>query len=120
MPRITQCLIVATIFCLAACSGSDSGGDASQAVSAASLQPTDTALAELYNRSCRSCHAQGAAQAPLTGDVDAWQPRLVQGMDALLDHTLNGYQGMPSMGYCFDCTEDQFRALIRFMSSGEG
>jgi cytochrome c5 len=86
---------------------------------AAPTTPADPQVAELYNRSCRSCHAQGAAQAPLTGNRDAWAPRLEQGMDVLLDHTISGYNGMPPMGMCFDCDEEQFTALIRFMSGTE-
>ena len=81
--------------------------------------PADPALADIYNRSCRSCHAQGQAQAPLTGDREGWAPRLEQGMEVLLDHTIDGYKGMPPMGMCFDCSEDEFRALIRFMSGEE-
>lgn len=88
--------------------------------SAASLEPSEPALAALYNRSCRSCHAQGAAGAPLTGDTKAWESRLSQGIEVLLEHTRNGYQAMPPRGMCMDCTDQQFRGLIEFMSSGEG
>ena len=82
--------------------------------------PADPALAEIYNRSCRSCHAQGAAQAPLTGDRAAWAPRLEQGLEVLLEHTISGYKGMPPMGMCFDCGEEEFTALITFMSDSGG
>ena len=82
--------------------------------------PGDPALADVYNRSCRSCHAQGQAKAPLTGDREAWALRLEQGMDVLLEHTISGYNGMPPMGMCMDCSMDQFEALIVFMATGEG
>jgi cytochrome c5 len=86
--------------------------------SAASLEPADAELAAIYNRSCRSCHAQGAAKAPLTGDVEAWSTRMDQGMEVMLDHAIIGYGGMPPMGMCFDCSETDFIALIEFMSQG--
>ncbi len=82
--------------------------------------PVEPELAEIYNRSCRSCHAQGTALAPLTGDRAAWAPRLKQGMEVLLEHTISGFNGMPPMGMCFDCEEEDFAALITFMSDSGG
>lgn len=78
--------------------------------------PGDAALAQIYDTSCKLCHANPAAGAPLTGNAAAWGPRLAQGADTLLDHTLNGYNGMPPMGLCVQCSEEQFLALISFMS----
>ncbi len=46
-------------------------------------------------------------------------PRLAQGIDTLLDHSINGYKGMPPMGMCMQCSEEQFRALIDFMSAAQ-
>lgn len=79
--------------------------------------PADAALAQVYAASCRQCHANPAAGAPLTGDVPAWAPRLEKGMDTLLEHSINGFQGMPPMGMCMQCSEQEFRALIAFMST---
>lgn len=79
--------------------------------------PADAALAQLYGASCRQCHANPAAGAPLTGDAVAWTPRLAKGMENLLEHSINGFQGMPPMGLCMQCTEQEFRALIEFMAA---
>ena len=79
---------------------------------------TDQAIVQLYNRSCRSCHASGAGGAPITHRVDAWQIRVDKGMDALLQSTVEGYRGMPPRGMCYDCDEKQFRELIRYMAAG--
>ena len=78
--------------------------------------PTDPALAQIYANSCQLCHANPAANAPLTGDRKAWEPRIRQGADTLLDHAINGYNGMPPMGQCVECTEEQFLQLIGFMA----
>ncbi|AVU77208.1 cytochrome c5 family protein [Pseudomonas sp. Fig-3] len=78
--------------------------------------PADGALAQIYDSSCKLCHANPGAGAPLTGDANAWAPRVAQGSDTLLDHTINGYNGMPPMGLCMHCSEEQFLALIGFMS----
>ena len=64
----------------------------------------------------RARHANPAANAPLTGDRQAWEPRIQQGTDTLLDHAINGYNGMPPMGQCVECSEEQFLQLIGFMA----
>ncbi|MDH4567433.1 cytochrome c5 family protein [Pseudomonas sp. BN414] len=83
---------------------------------ATTLTPADKALAQVYDNSCRMCHANPASGAPQTGDVAAWSPRVAQGVDSLLDHSINGYNGMPPMGMCMQCSEEEFLALISFMS----
>nr|WP_068829042.1 c-type cytochrome [Pseudomonas sp. BMS12] len=79
--------------------------------------PADAALAQLYIHSCQQCHADPAAGAPLVGDSVAWSPRLDKGLDTLLEHSINGFQGMPPMGLCMQCSEAEFRGLIAFMAS---
>lgn len=69
-----------------------------------------------YNQSCTFCHGTGAAGAPKKGDQAAWAPRLQKGMDVLVQNSKNGFKGMPPMGMCNDCTDDQFKALIEYMS----
>ncbi len=87
---------------------------------ASTLKPADAALASLYEQSCKACHANPASGAPQAGDRAAWQPRVAQGMGTLIDHTVNGYKGMPPLGSCMDCGEDEFAALIAFMSGEPG
>lgn len=71
---------------------------------------------EKYSNSCVFCHGSGAAGAPKTGDQAAWAPRLEKGMDQLVASTRNGKGAMPPMGMCNDCTDEDFRALIEFMT----
>ncbi len=70
-----------------------------------------------YNKSCSVCHATGAAGAPKVHDVTAWEPRMAKGMDALVQSVTNGLNAMPPKGVCFDCTPEDYKALIEFMSS---
>lgn len=86
----------------------------------AAAVPADPKLAKLFEQTCKSCHGTGAGGAPLAGDRAAWAPRVAQGMPALLEHTLNGFKGMPPLGSCSDCSQQEFEALIRFMSGQEG
>ena len=51
-----------------------------------------------------------------TGDEAAWDPRLAKGMDALLVSVNNGLNAMPPKGMCFDCTDEDYTALIEYMS----
>ncbi len=82
--------------------------------------PEDSALAEVYGRSCRSCHTIAATGAPLTGDADAWRPRMAKGINVLVDNVVSGYGGMPPFGLCMDCDADQLEALTRFMAAPGG
>ncbi len=69
-----------------------------------------------YNKSCAVCHATGAANAPKTGDVAAWEPRMAKGMDALVASVSNGMNAMPPKGMCFDCSDEDYKALIEYMA----
>jgi len=70
-----------------------------------------------YDKSCKVCHAAGAAGAPKTGDVEAWAPRMAKGMDALVASVNKGLNAMPPKGMCFDCTDADYAALIQYMSA---
>ena len=73
-----------------------------------------------WARTCAMCHVRGEGGAPKIGDAAAWQPRLAQGEAMLLDHTVNGFNNMPPLGYCMDCEREDLRAYIRFMATGGG
>ena len=111
MPRIASLLVVFGL--LTACD--DKPRPPPERATAATAMPADPALAQVYDSSCRLCHANPASGAPLTGDRAAWSPRIAQGVDTLLDHSINGYNGMPPMGLCMQCSEAQFVVLIGFM-----
>lgn len=94
---------------------------AADIAAAQELRPNNPALAAIYERSCFSCHADVDAQAPLTGHRAAWVPRLkARSMERLVASVQGGYQAMPPMGFCPDCTEIEFRALIAFMAGEVG
>ncbi len=86
---------------------------------AADLRPSDPRLRDIYERSCINCHSLAASSAPLTGDAVGWAPRLAKGNTVLMENTIGGFQGMPPMGMCSDCSVQEFRALIEFLATGE-
>ncbi len=120
--RLITALLVASTFQFSACSGESGQGSATTATNTASTStsskktmPEDPDLKSLYVQSCFSCHGTGAGGAPRTGTAE-WDSRMAKGMDTLLDNTINGFNGMPPLGLCMDCGEEEFEALIRFMA----
>ncbi len=70
-----------------------------------------------YKQTCAACHAMAVAGAPKAFDAEAWAPRLATGMDALITSVTNGKNAMPPRGLCMDCTPEQYKALIEYMST---
>ncbi len=114
-PRLPLSPVLLTLLLLLSACGREPAA-AKTSASSANAMPADPALAALYGASCKNCHANPASGAPLSGDAKAWAPRIAQGADTLLDHSINGFQGMPPMGMCMQCSEEEFVALISFMS----
>lgn len=104
---------------LAGCSESGNG-TAQQGSGAAGVAQAGAPAAvdgeQIYNRNCYSCHAAGIANAPKTGVAEAWQPRAAKGMAALLAATKEGIPpGMPAMGMCRSCSDEELVAAIEHM-----
>jgi len=94
---------VITLYALASVSGSVLAGDASMSGE------------EIYKTKCQVCHAAGVAGAPKFGDKAAWAPRIAQGMDTLVQHSITGLNAMPPKGTCMDCTDEQMKAAVEYM-----
>lgn len=77
----------------------------------------DQRLAGIYETSCATCHTIAETGAPLSHDVEAWAPRMAQGDDTLLDHMANGFNGMPPLGQCFECSGEDLIILAHFMAA---
>jgi cytochrome c5 len=86
---------------------------------ASTLVPKSPALAELYEQSCKACHAVDGTGAPLVQDRTQWDARWDKGLPALVLSTLAGLNGMPPGGQCFSCTAKDYEALISFMAGRE-
>lgn len=112
-------LVVLAALSLGACGGSEPSPVATVPAAAAPAVAASPAVLKLYEQACRNCHVVPASGAPQVGDAKAWAPRLAQGRETLLDHSINGYKGMPPMGTCTQCTEADFVALIEYMSGAQ-
>lgn len=111
--------LVMLVLLVSACGDTQSGRPGISEAASRALRPADTELASIYDRSCRSCHTVAATGSPLTGDKQAWSPRMEKGLDVMLESVISGSGGMPPFGLCMDCDADQFEALITFMANGE-
>lgn len=85
-------------------------------LSALAAASTASVVDQRYNGTCGVCHSSGVAGAPLSHDEAAWAPRLEKGMDALVKSTREGMGAMPAGGLCNDCSDEDYQALIEFMS----
>lgn len=70
---------------------------------------------QLFDSHCFSCHGTGWDNAPVIGDVFAWEDRLGKGIDVLLEHTIKGFNTMPPKGNCFDCSDAELKAVVEFL-----
>ena len=70
----------------------------------------------IFERTCYSCHATGAAGAPRVGDVVVWAPRIAKGRAALMKSLLAGVApGMPARGLCPTCTDEELGQALDYM-----
>lgn len=116
--HIALTLSLSAAMLLAAC-GNGSSAPAPASTSNVPLAAAAPAVMKIYEQTCHNCHSVPASGAPQAGDTNAWAPRVAQGRDTLLDHSINGFKSMPPMGTCTQCTEDDFVALIEYMSGAK-
>lgn len=95
-------------------------GDAQAAATGAGgAEPAAASGEETYNAVCFACHAVGVAGAPKLGDKADWEPRIAQGMDTLVQHAIQGYQGskgvMPPKGGRADLSDEAVTAAVQYM-----
>ncbi len=74
----------------------------------------------LYDANCSACHNTGLGGAPKLGDKAAWAPRNAQGIDVLVSHAVNGFDGtsgsMPAKGGVATLTDAQIGDIVGYMA----
>jgi cytochrome c5 len=76
----------------------------------------------IFGNLCQTCHTNAATGAPIITDKGAWAPRVAQGLDTLVKHAIEGYQGkagtlMPAKGGNPSLTDAQVKATVEWMIS---
>ncbi len=73
----------------------------------------------VYQQACATCHAQGIAGAPRQGDKEDWGPRIAKGMETLVRHSIEGFQGnrgvMPPRGGNPNLTDQEVASAVAYM-----
>jgi len=80
------------------------------------VQPLTPREARVFQQVCAHCHVQPGIGVPLLGDEAEWAARRARGFDTLLVHTVEGRGGMPPLGTCGFCTEEDLRRLVAFLA----
>ncbi len=93
-------------------------GQVNIAGAVAAISKVSRSGADIYQTSCAMCHTSGALNAPKSGDAEAWNSRIAQGFDVMLDHAIKGFNGMPPRGTCGDCSDDEIKVAIEHMIEG--
>ena len=74
---------------------------------------------EVYNSACIACHMTGAGGAPLLGDAGAWEARVAQGKQLLIQRAVEGYTGevgiMPAKGGRLDLSDEEVENAVTYM-----
>lgn len=118
--QVRPAMVVAICaFALMSCDDRTTQDRMALALNAQTIRPADDNLAQIYEDTCMSCHGDAESGAPIAGAKQEWQERLDKGIGELLDHTIMGFEGMPPLGACADCSEEEFQALIIFMAAVE-
>jgi cytochrome c5 len=96
--------------------GQASGGAGKSTKSAKELPKATLALGkEVYDKVCGVCHDAGKLGSPKLGDQRAWSPLIAKNFDVLVTHSIKGYRGMPARGACYDCSDIDIIAAVKYM-----
>ena len=99
---------------LSACS--EPSQEASQEASLVSSNPDVMRSGEeIYDAACTTCHAIGLAGAPLFGNKVIWGERANKDLAVLVETVTNGLGGMPPMGMCMDCSQEELANSVQYM-----
>ncbi|MCK5386574.1 MAG: cytochrome c5 family protein [Gammaproteobacteria bacterium] len=79
------------------------------------MMSTAQADVRTYRTACMSCHATGAAGAPKLGDKAAWKARIAAGMDTMVKNAIKGKGAMPPKGGRPNLTDEQIKAVVKYM-----
>jgi cytochrome c5 len=67
-----------------------------------------------------ACHATGVAGAPKMGEKATWEPRMAQGLDALVMSSLKGKGTMPPKGGNTSLSDPEVKSAVEYMLQKAG
>lgn len=73
----------------------------------------------VYVSSCEPCHGTGGGGAPITGDREEWDRRLVKGRNKVDENAVEGFEGgmgvMPAKGARPDLSDEEIIEIVDYM-----
>lgn len=69
---------------------------------------------------CAACHGSGLLGAPKIGDKAAWEERMKQGLDTVVDLAINGIRAMPPRGGDASLSDQQVHDAVVLMLKDSG
>ena len=97
---------------VAAVSTGDTPSDEAKPAAAGAVDKVGEAI---YKQYCFACHLTGIAEAPKTGDTEAWAPRAATGFEALYKTVNNGKGAMPPRAGFAHLSDEELKAGIRYL-----
>ena len=81
-----------------------------------SFAAPDARQIKLLTNNCLQCHVNSESTAPLMGVAKDWETVIAQGEEATMKNLVLGIRGMPPLGYCSACSEQDLRELMRLVA----
>ncbi|MDP3438600.1 MAG: c-type cytochrome [Azonexus sp.] len=80
----------------------------------------DMSGGDVYDSTCRECHADGKLNAPKLGDRERWKKLIREGLDDIIPEALHGIREMPAKGGNPALSDLEVARAVIFMANASG
>lgn len=111
------------VLLLSGCGDNGAGGPSASGPGVAGAEKEAREPSGIYGRYCVNCHGTGMAGAPRVGPEHRliWSEEIEEeGFPHLVKIAIEGQNGMPPRGTCFDCSDEEIEATVLYMLKESG
>lgn len=122
-PAVLGGLLLAPALLLTGCGDNGAGGPSASGSAVAGEKQEAREPSAIYGRYCVNCHGTGMAGAPMVGPEHRliWSEEIEEeGFPTLVKIAIEGQNGMPPRGTCFDCSDKEIEATVLYMLKESG